>query len=230
MARGTTFLELVTMLRAELRRSSSVAVGVDDQTSLKYELNKAYERLFDEHDWAHLRKTFAKIPLSAGQQHYNLPSDLNYEQIESVGVWWGGTYYRLKHGIGPDDYNTFDSTEDVRSSPPQKWDIRWTGSAVQIEVWPLPVDNDAELQVMGLRKIVRMVNNSDVCLLDDYAVVMSAAITLTKDIRERSAKKTEFAERLIQIKANSHAAHDPTYLNTNPEPSQKFANVTVRVS
>jgi hypothetical protein len=229
MARGAQFLTLVTMLRSDLGRSSSVAVGVDDVTRLKHELNKAYETLASKHDWSHLRKTFAKIPLSQGQQYYSFPSDLDFGRIEGAWVWWSDLPQPIERGITPTDYLAFDSTNDQRSDPAQKWDVRWTGSSEQIEIWPIPSTNDQDLQFLGQRKVTRLVNDIDICLLDDWLVVLWAAVNLVKEDDKRS-KMGEAQDRLDNVKAESNAEEPDINFATGPEQRDPFKGVVLRVS
>jgi len=58
MARGTQLLQLVTMLREEVNRASSVAVGVDDQPLLRQKLTRTQEFFYDEFTWPFLRQVF----------------------------------------------------------------------------------------------------------------------------------------------------------------------------
>jgi hypothetical protein len=232
MALSAQFLTLVTMLRNELGRSSSVAVGVDDLSRLKHEINKAYETLADKHDWAHLRTTFAKTPLAAGQRYYNFPTSpatLNHDKIEGAWAWWSDLPHPITRGISINDYAGFDSTNDQRADPVQKFDIRWTGSAIQFEVWPLPSTNDQEIQFLGQRKVARLVNDADLCLLDDWLVVMSAAVPLIKDPQEKRAKQIEADARLTDAKADSNALEESVSFALTPEQRDPFKGVILRV-
>lgn len=229
MARGSTFLTLVTMLRAELGRAPSVAVGVDDVSHLKHHLNAAYESRFDEHDWPHLRRTFDAIPLSAGEQYYNFPSDLNYERIEGAWIWFSGRPVPLKRGISLDDYAAYDSTNDVRSAPAMKWDVRSIANAVQFEVWPLPADNAMSVTFLGHRKLAKLVNDIDVCLLDDWLVVFDAAASIEKDEGKRRQRAAKAEKRFALIAANTHNTEDGPRLNLGPAGVDPFKGVTIAV-
>ncbi len=177
MARGETFLELQVMLREEINRSADVSIGVDDLPQLKRVINRVYKTLYLQHDWSFLRRVFAKIPLSAGHRHYDMPSDLNVERIESVVVWWSGSPQPLARGIGFEEYNEYDSeaTTPERADPTLAWDVRDVSGTAVIEVWPIPVSDDMDLQFIGIRSIPKLVNDADVLFLDDEMVVLYAA-------------------------------------------------------
>ena len=203
MARGTQFLQIVMMLRDELGRSNDVAVGVDDLPALKQTINRVYSSLYDEYDWPHLRSVFPKQTLYSGQRYYDLPATLNYDRIERVAVWYGGIPHPLPRGIDFDEYASFDSNSDVRSEPALRWDVRWTGSAEQLEIWPIPNSNQQSLQIIGVNKIPKLVNDIDVCLLDDMLVVLFAAAELLQ--RQKSgdaeAKLKQAQARFNRFKA-----------------------------
>lgn len=207
MARGTQFLQLVTMLRDELGRSNSVAVGVDDLPSLKQTINRVYESLYDEYDWPHLRQVFPKITLGAGQRYYNLPAQLDYDRIEQAVVWYSGEPHQIIRGIGFEEYEGYDSEKGERSEPALRWDIRWTGAAEQLEIWPVPSSNDQKLQFTGITKFDRLVNDNDLCLLDDNLVVLFCAAELLARQKSQDARgKLEQAQqRLYRLKGRSQA-------------------------
>src|SRR5262245_29989732 len=154
MARGTQLLQLVTMLRDELGRSNSVAVGIGDLPSLKQTIRRTQETLYDEHDWPHLRTVFDRILMQAGERFYDFPDELNFDRLEDVAVWQNGIPTRVTRGIGFDEYAIYDSEADARCDPVLRWDIRWNSTKEQIETWPIPASTNAiGLQFIGIRKL-----------------------------------------------------------------------------
>ena len=231
MARGTQFLQLVQMLRNELGRSTSVAVGVDDLPRLKYQINKAYERLYDKHDWPHLEQEVTKIALASGQRYYDLPATLNFDRIQEIRIWWNARPRQIRRGISLDDFNSWDSNADERSSPVLKWDVRRPvgSTSEQIEVWPIPADNEQELHFIGALKVARLVNDSDLCLLDDYLVVLEAAAATAKDAKDKQIFKAEAADRMADLKANA-ANNEPSFrLGLPAQDTHDYSHVIVRV-
>ncbi len=181
MARGTAFSELVSRTRSETLRSDNLAIGPADLHIVKEKVNSTYQTLYMARDWAHLKTTFTRVPLSAGDRYYNCPTGLNSERVISARVWWNDKPTPIDRGIGFDEYNTYSSEDDERSDPVLKWDVKWTGSADQIEVWPIPSTNDQSLQFIGIYAAPRLVNDADLCLLDDDLVVLFAAAALLGD-------------------------------------------------
>ena len=158
MARGTQFLSLITDLRAELRRSSSVAVGVDDLDSLKQVLNRVYQTLVMQYNWPHLRIMFKVVSLAAGQRYYDFPTGawsgatvkLIYERVIRAAVTYSGQVQDIERGIDFEEYASYNSDDDERAEPALRWDVTWTGTADQIEIWPIPNTNDQKLHFQGV--------------------------------------------------------------------------------
>lgn len=178
MARGTQLLQLVTMLRDEIGMANSVAVGPDATPGLQQKLRRVQTLLYDEHDWPFLRQDFDRITLQAGQRFYDVPSAMNLERIESVSVWFNNLPLPIEKGIGDEEYSKYDSAADSRAEPALRWDVRWTGTKDQIEIWPIPSTNDQQLAIRGVRKLRPLIKNSDVCDLDDQMLVLFAAAEL----------------------------------------------------
>lgn len=211
MSRGSQFLSIVQRLRSELGRAENVNVGVDDLPSLKTTINDVYESLYDDYDWPHLRKVFPRITLQAGLQYYDTPVDLNFERIEKIEVWYSGLPHPLIRGIGFQEYAYFDTSPGgvgVRSEPALRWDLRWTGSKEQMEIWPIPTSNGQALQIIGFIKWQPLVNDSDVCLIDDKLVSLFCAAELLarQNSKDAQAKLDRAKQRFRVIKGRMRGA------------------------
>jgi hypothetical protein len=230
MARGTQLLTLITMLRAELGRSTSPALGVADVPTLKQALNRAYETLYKK-DWQHLRREFAKITLSAGQRYYDLPDLLDSDRVEKAVVWWNGEPYPLCKGIGFEHFAAYDSTIDERNSPAARWDIRFTGTVEQIEIWPVPADNQQTLQFIGKSKFTRLVNDIDTCRLDDNLVVLHAAarLAVARKSNDASLFAADAKELLEELLANAGDTDEPANMAGTMREPDVYTQVVVRV-
>lgn len=228
MAVGTQFSVLVTRLRATLRRSTNVAVGVDDLDSLKTTLNHHYELLYAQNDWPHLRKTFSKA-LVAGSRYYDLPDGLTPDRIEEADVNWGGIRTPVAQGIGVEEMQAFDSEEDERSDPVLRYDIRWTGSATQIEVWPIPA-TATTLRIKGVQAISPLVDDDDLCLLDDTLVVLYAAAELAAGAGAKDAEFKAQAAREHLQKLKGRGATNARYrLGLGDQRNELPHRIVVRV-
>lgn len=206
MARGTTFLALVDMLKDEIGRSTNASIGIDDIDQLKRHINRSYALAYDDGEWPHLRTVVPRITLNASQRLYDFPVTVDYERVESITAWMGAAHYPLERGITAREYAIFDSEAGtVTSDPAQRFDLRWSGSAPQIEIWPMPASSTQTLEVIGTRKVSRLVNDADLCLLDDELVVLGAAIRLLSRQKSEDAQiaAAELRTRMAQMKKRS---------------------------
>lgn len=213
MARGTQLLKLVEMLREEVNRATSVAVGNDDLSGLQNKLRRTQEVLYDEYDWPFLRQVFPAKQLNAGQRYYDFPVGLNPDRIDDndaadgpgVVVWYSNLPMPIQRGIGFNEYAIYNSDNGVRQEPALAWDVRWTGTSEQIEIWPLPVTQTATLQFKGVRQLRPLIKDSDVCDLDDQLIVLFAAAELLG--RQQSASAGDVAQlakaRLARVKGRA---------------------------
>jgi hypothetical protein len=208
VARGTSFLTLLDMLRDEVGVSTNVGLGIDDLSKMKRHINRAYALVYDEKDWPHLRKVVPRSALNAGQRLYDFPATVNYERVESIVAYIGSMPYDLQKGITSKEYAIIDSEEDERADPAQRWDLRWSGTAPQIEIWPMPVSSSQTLEIIGTAAISRLVDDDDICVLDDELVVLHAAarILARSDSKDAKVAAAELGKRMSQMKARSSPA------------------------
>lgn len=199
MARGATLRQLLSDLREETRRANAPAAGPDDAGPLRRTINHVYATLLANHDWPHLHAVFPKIPMSAGQRYYDVPTGLDYERITDARVWWNGLAEPLERGIGFDDYNTFDPDQNDRTSPALKWDVRFTGDHEQIEIWPVPDGSAQSVQFVGYWQCPPLVAEDDICRLDSEVVVLYAAAELLPEDSPDKKAKLQLAQELLRL-------------------------------
>lgn len=203
MARGVAFSELVLNLRAELRRSQAPGIGTEDLAPLKRTINHVIAVVSNKEDWPFLYRKYDPISIAAGDRFFDLPDELNLERIISVRVKWGGSYYDMWRGITYDDYITWDPEDDERSSPALKYDFQNVNGNAQLEIWPIS-EGVQSLHFEGYVTHPKLVNDTDLCLLDDEIVLLFAAAELMGDSfkAEAQAKRDQANEllRLIKIR------------------------------
>lgn len=206
MAVGTEFLALVDMLREEIGRSTNVGIGIDDIPGLQRAINRSYALLLSSYDWAHLRTMPARIPLNAGQRYYDIPATIDLGQITEIVAWQAANLpIPMDRGISYHEYSAIDSENDQRSDPAQKWDLRFNGTATQIEIWPIPSSNTMTLQITGRYRLPKLINDQDICWMDDELVVLGAAYRALARQGSEDAEETkaQFGSRLADIRRNS---------------------------
>ena len=230
MARGTQLTELIAQLRAETGRSQKVSVGVDEVENLKSMLRRVQETLYDDYEWPHLNVQ-RDINLSSGQRYYDLPSDLNFDRIDSIKLKYNNIYTCLERGIEFDDYSIFDSNNDERSSPTLKWDIRYTTSTEQLEFWPIPNRAD-KIFFFGTKALSPLVDETDRADLDDRVIVLFAAAEILARQKSSDANaKLELAKaRLITIRRNSKTNSKMIQVGLGNRNNVRRSNTVVIVS
>lgn len=234
MARGTQFSDLVIRVRDESGRANSVAVGVEDVDGLKTLINRVYTTLYNKYDWPFLRTRFDKITVSAGQRYKDLPTSLDIERVEEVLVWYNDLAYRLDKGISPTDYAIWDPEADERSDPILRWDYIYVEdqAAPQIEVWPLP-SVEQELQFTGIRNISRLVDDDNICLLDDDLIVLYAVAELAarEQLKDADLKLAAANDHFNWIKGRLRATQERLSLGLGSDPQRRvIPRATVRIS
>lgn len=189
MARGTTFNNLVEMVREECRRSTSSSRGIDNRAYIERVIKRHYETLYDDYEWPFL-KVIRDINISAGQRYYDFPTDLNFERMYQVSILDGDAWVWLPFGITDTDYTAHDSDNDDRSDPILKYDVRYTTSSQQLEVWPMPASNvTGGLRLRGIKTKTELVANSSRCDIDDLIVVLFASADVLTDAEQSAAAK-----------------------------------------
>lgn len=177
MARGTSLVKLLDMLRSEARLSLNPAHNKQTRDQHVMLLQRQQQWLYDNNDWPHLAIE-RPTNLAAGQRYYAPPADIQIDRISHIEIRWGGDWLPMGTGIGRCEYSAFDSDIDERSWPVQKWAVYEND---QIEVWPIPSDDadattlEGQLKVYGTRKLRPLVADTDTADLDDWLIVLSAA-------------------------------------------------------
>jgi len=214
MARNVPLSQLISDLRDELRRANTPSASPDDLPSLRRTINHVYRLLYYAHDWSHLKTMFAKVTLNAGQRHYDVPTGLDFDRIIKAAIWWSGQPEEIERGISFEEYASYDPDADERSSPALKWDVRFTGTREQIEVWPLPDGTAQSLQFFGLYAHEPLVNDTDVCRLESEVVVLyAAAELLPKDSPDKDTKLAAAKDLLDKLKIRGTSGGSKVYTN-----------------
>lgn len=207
MARGTQLLSLIAQLRAETGRTQNVAVGVDEVENLKVILQRTQELLYEEYEWPHMRVQ-RTVSLANNQRYYDFPSDMNFDRIQDVKLKYNNVYVDVERGILLEDYSIHDSNASPmdKSFPTLKWDIRNTGSAEQIEVWPVP-NQSASLYMFGTKTLGDLIQEADTADLDDRLIVLFAAAEILARQKSNDAKNklSQAERRLAMLRRNSQS-------------------------
>jgi len=197
MARNVTLGELIDDVRAEAGHSLQANLGTAMRDVLIKILQRQQRRLWEDYYWTFLRVQ-RDVPVQAGQRYYSFPADLSLERLEKVEFKWDDRWHKLEYGIGPTQYDQYDSDRDVRSWPIYRWQEQEND---QLEVWPIPSQNGSAvpltgvIRYTGIRKLRPLVAESDRADLDDTMLVLySAAEILAREKAADASVKLQMAE------------------------------------
>lgn len=215
MARGTTLVQMLADLRAEVGHSTSVAAGKDNLAALTRKLVRTQIMLYDEYDWPFLREKWP-IAMNVGQRFYDWPVEVgfpgnvvNLERIEHVTINYSGRPVPLDRGISWPQYSQYNSDNGEMASPVRRWDTkRSTDAKEQLEAWPIPDDNTQLLEITGIKSLRPLIQDSDVCDIDDVAIVLTAAAEILAKAKSADAGEVKAAAgaRINQMKARVKGA------------------------
>jgi hypothetical protein len=198
MARNVSLGELIDDVRAESGHSLQANLGVSMRDQIIKVLQRQQKRLWEDHDWTFLRVN-RDIVVQAGQRYYNLPTDITLERVERVEFKYGDRWVDVGYGIGRVQLDQFDSDKGIRAYPVERWQEYEND---QIEVWPVPSQNGSAeysqglFRVTGIRKLRRLVDDSDVADLDDTLLTLySAAEILAREKSADAGLKLQMAEK-----------------------------------
>lgn len=202
MARGTSLQQLVRMVREEAGHSTSAALGQNSIDAIKHKIRRQQQVLWLENDWPHLRVE-REILLQAGSRYYNFPTDLSMNhRIDEVSTFYLDEWRPVEHGISLAHYNELDPEADERRAPVEYWA---TYQDTQLEVWPLPEQNDVRLRFRGTRNLRPLIADTDVCDLDDNMIAMFVASELTakQNQRDSDALLSQARNLLVRLKGST---------------------------
>ena len=178
MALGKTLGEVLTMTLHECKVSAQSALSQDVREQFKHFITTTQEMLVDDFDWPDFdvttdltaAKWFVKA-LAAGQRFYDFPTGMDPQTCTGVEFKLGTTWLGLERGITRDDYSCFNSDDDVRATPPQKWDFH---GLTQFEVWPMPSETGT-VSLNGRQAVALVTAESTVMKIDSIALAFFAA-------------------------------------------------------
>ena len=180
MRLGKQLSMLVSDLRSECGISQVEANNIQATGSQVALLQQTQQRLYDDHEWPHLRVR-RPLALVSGQRFYEPPADISIERIEGIDVLLFGSEepYRLKEGVELRHMARCNSNRGETDWPPRRWRF---SEDYQIELWPVPTAAGAEdmplVEVVGIRKLGKFVDMQDRASIDGRLITLFAAAEL----------------------------------------------------
>lgn len=232
--RGRSLSLCVDDLRAELLQATGTNLGVNARDVLIRKLQSAQNFLFLDKVWPH-KRIWSPKNLSAGSRYYDFPTRIKLENLVSVHVLYNGVYSDpLDRGIGLEHYNAYNSEDDVRADPVQRWDVRDINGTAQMEVHPMPASNTTNgLMIVGRADLAAFTDDAHVCDLDSEAIVLQAAADyLERTDPAKSAmlrsRATTLVNRLIGGSGKSKNRYTFTDGQSSAEPAKDLRVVYAR--
>lgn len=223
--------QLIASFRAETGQSMKVSIGSDQIEADKELLNRVQQMLYEDYEWPFFKVQPTKV-LAVGQRFYDPPAELPVENIEAIYRWESGKVREpaLVRGIDLVHLAAYNSDNDERADPVERWDIRWTGTSEQIEVWPIPLTQGV-LQFIGRRALRPMIDDGDECEIDGSLIVLyAAADRLARQGSKNADAVLTAAARLKQrLQAAAGGNRPPVRIGGMVEPARS-RQIVIRVS
>lgn len=197
MALRTTFGEVIEMVRNEARLSTNTSRGIDHLDHIKQVITRNYKTLPEDYDWRHLElkrdSSVSRKILQAGSRYYDYPTAVNPQKVTRAWVKWGSTWLPVAYGISYEDRSAFDSDDDQRADPIQRW---MAYGEAQFEVHPLPASNgaadgDNEIAFEGQKKVTELTTTSSRLDMDDMLVVLMSAAEILAGNGQKDAAQVK---------------------------------------
>jgi hypothetical protein len=220
MPLGVTLLELRRELRAETGTSLNPNQGVQAQDTLDIILARQQRELWDAYNWQHL-KIWVDMVLSAGQETYDYPKEMAFDQIQRIYVAASATspWQPLTYGVKPMMYTGHIAqhglpkrwanwpTVDISVSPPV------TNPVGQFYLLPVPNAGGMLLRFEGQAPLSPLIAATDTCIIDSKAIVLFAAAEVMATQKSEAApmKLTKAQNYLRRLLADQGADKRQNY-------------------
>lgn len=205
---GVKLIDLRRDLRAETGQSLNISQGVQSQATQDNQLNRQQMELWDAWTWPHLLYWVDK-PYQAGQDVYDYPSDMPFDQIRRIMISEGGNagWQELRYGL-----HAFDTGPTQAAGTPIRWgnQVTVTGGKTnpigKILLVPTPA-GDGVMRFEGQAPCNPLVADDDVCVLDSKAIVLYAAaeILAFQKVEAAALKLTKAQNYLRKLLQNNGA-------------------------
>jgi hypothetical protein len=197
--------DLRYQLRAETYNSLLPAHGVSSIDMLNAILQRTQRELWTQYWWPHLAY-HVDVPAPVGTRFLNFDATMPFENIESL--WFQQSpnqWFLIDYGFGNEVYAYYGG-EAGTGYPPQKWrnvvsvdaGTGLTNFNGQLEVWPI-LSQASTLRFQGMAPLNPLVVDSDKCMIDSTAIILTAAAELLgQNKSEVAALKGQKAQAYIR--------------------------------
>jgi hypothetical protein len=186
MATGTALSDLVLMLKGELSADSDSDVNPGGDDVLKAQLATQQKWLARRYDFSDLNVR-PEMDVAPGTRYYDFPAGIDVSKKITIECYWSTLWYSAEPGIRLVNYNTLNPELGARLDPVIRWQkYRPDNTKVQFEVWPLPA-SATRLRLTGQMVLPDLIQDADVCALDDVLIVQWTAAKLLARMKSSDA-------------------------------------------
>lgn len=182
--KGSTLQDLERLLRLHTGRPLETMAGDSEVAKLRLHLALAQEELFEQHDWRGF-KLMKDIPVDAGQEYVEIPSQLHLAKTIAVYVSNAYGFTEIDRGFDTEDMALVsgetrfwdlvsDEEPGLTDDPSQDPGVYFQS---RIRLWPVPTE-DITLRIEGYRKLRRLTQADDRAELDDKMISLHAAASM----------------------------------------------------
>lgn len=200
-----TLTALLDKFRKEIGASTMPGQGVSAMPKWINLLQRTQEWFYDDYDWPHL-EIDDDYSIILGERYYNfIQGGINPFRVKLAGVYWNTRWTDVKYGIGMTEYNVYNPQLGQQADPLLKW-RRYSDKTIgqqMFEVWPPPA-SPSTLRFRGIQSLPPLVDGTDVCVIDDTLIILTAAAEYLASAGDKGAQVKQQAaqSRYTRLKGN----------------------------
>lgn len=227
MPRGSTVGQVRLMVKTEI--GDSVVSGVNAQTDglINRRIVQMQQWLANEFKWPFLYGPF-DAPVATGQRFVTFPVIVLDNSVK-VNVKYNLLWSPVGYGVGPAQYNIYDSERNIYADPITFW-REYNGAppsssapaTMQIEVWPIP-RTPQTLRLEGQRALqttaTSTITDASILDLDDIMLAFFVGAQQTVGTPLGQMLQAKAQARFNELRAQSVSEHPVFPLGTGIKPT-----------
>lgn len=218
MRTGVTLATIRNEVLIEAGFSTEAGHATFSRERLNQLINRTERTMSTMDDWPS-NQVEEDVAVVADDRYVNLPTNLNFTEIDTVHVLYGDEYLPVAYGIRAEHRSIHGPTD--KTSPIQRWEVRSPGN-VDFEIWPVSPGSQT-LRFEGTKSIGTMAKDNDTCTLDaDVIVLRVAAQILGRDRKEDAALLLQEARDLTNMILKRQEAARTEDINLGHRPQRRW--------
>jgi hypothetical protein len=186
-----TLADIRSDIQIRLGYGMAGQAGVVNSQLIDSMIRSAQTQLYEQFDWLELKRVEERAT-GTDQQFYDYPTDCNIERITGIWVKWGNRIIPLSEGI------SFADRSLPNVGAPQKYERR-----DQLEIWPIPPNNQYTLRFEYIKTLNALNVDSDRVSLPSEIVYLHALSNAKAHYRQPDAQtySSQLDAMLLRLKA-----------------------------